>query len=190
MSWKRSIAPPERHRRMLLTGAAALGLVVSTTISWATTYGPDNTVTVVDPSPVNWLSITWNTMEEANRVDMNGKEQPSLAESWTWIKPTTLELKLRQNVKYQDGTPFTAKNMKTAFDKVNSWDAPHPPGKFLNWAKGSEMKIKDDYTIDLVLAEPDSAAFMKLRGMHVPSDAFWTKLGFVDKKTGSANGHW
>ena len=52
------------------------------------------------------------------------------------------------------------------------------------------MRIKDDYTVDIVLPEPDSAAFMKLRGMHVPSDAFWQKLGFVDKKTGSANGHW
>ena len=111
---------------MLLAGAAALGLAASATTSWgATTYGPDNTVTVVDPSPVNWLSITWNTMEEANRVDMDGKEQRSLAESWKWVNPTTLELKMRKNVTYQDGSPFTAKNMKTAFDKVNSWSAPH-----------------------------------------------------------------
>ena len=154
------------------------------------TYGPDNTVTVVDPSPVNWLSVTWNTMEEANRVDMNGRMQPSLAESWKWVNPTTLELKLRPDVKYQDGTPFTAKNLKTGFDKVNDWSSPHPPGKFLNWAKGSQAKVIDDYTVDLILAEPDSAAFMKLRGMHLPSDAFWQKLGFVDKKTGSADGHW
>ena len=176
---------------MLLAGVAALGLAASATIAQAAvTYGPENTVTVSDPSPVNWLSVTWMTMEEANAVSLKGKDVPALAESWTWLNPTTLELKLRQNVKYQDGTPFTAKNLKTAFEKVNSWKAPHPPGKFLNWAKGSEMKIKDDYTIDLVLPEPDSAAFMKLRGMHVPSDAFWTKLGFVDKKTGSADGHW
>ncbi len=176
---------------MLLAGVAALGLAASaTTTMAAVTYGPDNTVTIVDPSPVNWLSTTWMTMEEADRVDLAGKTKPALADSWKWVTPTTLELKLRKDVKYQDGTPFNAKNMKTAFDKVNDWSQPHPPGKFLNWAKGSEMKIKDDYTVDIVLPEPDSAAFMKLRGMHVPSDAFWQKLGFVDKKTGSANGHW
>ena len=176
---------------MLLAGVAALGLVASAATTWAaTTYGPDNTVTVVDPSPVNWLSVTWMTMEEADRVDLDGKTQPALADSWKWISPTTLEVKLRKDVKYQDGTPFNAKNMKTAFDKVNDWSQPHPPGKFLNWAKGSKAEIKDVYTIDFVLPEPDSAAFMKLRGMHVPSDAFWQKLGFVDKKTGSANGHW
>ena len=176
---------------MLLAGVAALGLAATaTTAPAATTYGPDNTVTVSDGSPVNWLSGTWMTLEEADRVDLEGKTKPALADSWTWINPTTLELKLRKDVKYQDGTPFTAKNMKTAFDKVNDWSQPHPPGKFLNWAKGSEAKIKDDYTLDIVLPEPDSAAFMKLRGMHVPSNAFWDKLGFVDKKTGSANGHW
>ena len=179
---------------MLLAGVAALGLAAMATqpvATWAaTTYGPDNTVTVVDLSPVNWLSVTWNTMEEPVRVDMNGKVQPSLAESWKWVNPTTLELKVRKDAKYQDGTPFTAKNIKTAFDKVNDWKAPHPPGKFLNFAKGSEAKIIDDQTLDLVFPEPDSAVFMKMRGMHTPSDAFWTKLGFVDKKTGSADGHW
>ena len=176
---------------MLLAGVAVAGLAASAVATQAaTTYGPDNTVTIVDPSPVNWLSVTWMTMEEADRVDLAGKTQPALAESWKWVNPTTLEVKLRKDVKYQDGTPFTAKNMKTAFDKVNDWSQPHPPGKFLNWAKGSKMEIKDDYTVDIVLPEPDSAALMKLRGMHVPSDAFWAKLGFVDKKTGSANGHW
>ena len=176
---------------MLLAGVVALGLAATATIaSAATTYGPDNTVTVSDGSPVNWLSVTWMTMEEADRVDLAGRTEYALADSWTWVNPTTLELKLRKDIKYQDGTPFTAKNMKTAFDKVNDWSRPHPPGKFLNWAKGSEARIKDDYTVDIVLPEPDSAAFMKLRGMHVPSNAFWDKLGFVDKKTGSANGHW
>lgn len=176
---------------MLLAGVAALGLAASATIAHAAvTYGPDNTVNVADFSPVNWLSVTWMTMEEADAVNLNGKTVHALADSWKWVNPTTLELKLRKDVKYQDGTPFTAKNLKTAFDKVNDWSQPHPPGKFLNWAKGSEAKIKDDYTLDIVLPEPDSAAFMKLRGMHVPSNAFWDKLGFVDKKSGSANGHW
>ncbi len=176
---------------MLLSAGAALWMVAGATASWAaTSYTPDNTVTVVDPSPVNWLSVTWNTMEEADRVDMNGKTQHALAESWHWINPTTLELKLRRNVKFQDGTPFTPAIFKEAFDKVNDWSAPHPPGKFLNYEKGSQVKIIDDHTVHMIFPTPDSAVFMKLRGMHVGSPAFWTKLGFVDKKTGSANGHW
>ncbi|TDM90272.1 ABC transporter substrate-binding protein, partial [Lactobacillus crispatus] len=80
-------------------------------------FGPHNTVTVVDPSPVNWLSITWNTMEEANRVDHDGIGQPSLAESWRWLDSETLELTMRQAV-YQDGEPFNAGMFKLGFDKV------------------------------------------------------------------------
>ena len=30
------------------------------------------TLLVVDPSPLNWLFITWNTMEEPIRVDEDG----------------------------------------------------------------------------------------------------------------------
>ena len=176
---------------MLLSAAATFGMVAGANQSWAApSYTPDNTVTVVDPSPVNWLSITWNTMEEANRVDMNGDTQPALAESWSWTSPTTLRLKLRKNVSFQDGTPFTAASFKQAFDKVQDWKAPHPPGAFLNYASNSQVKIVDDHTVDMVFPSADSSVFMKLRGMHVASPAFWTKLGFVDKKTGSAEGHW
>ena len=72
-------------------------------------WGPHNTVTVVDPSPVNWLSITWNTMEEANRVDHEGMGQPSLAAGWRWVDDETLELPLRRGAVFQDGEAYDAK---------------------------------------------------------------------------------
>lgn len=54
-------------------------------------------MTVVDPSPVNWLSIAWNTMEEANRVGHAGIGRPSLAAGWKWVDDETVELLLRRN---------------------------------------------------------------------------------------------
>ncbi len=179
-------------RRAMLASAAALGVLGA----WgggaqaAPAYGPENTVTVVDPSPVNWLSVTWNTMEEPLRVDDRGIGQPSLATSWTWVSPTVLELKMREGVVYQDGTPYSAENMKTAFDKVQDATNPHPPGAFLNFAPDDKLEVVDKYTVRMTFPEGDSAALMKLRGMHEPSDAFWQKLGFVNKATGSTTGHW
>ncbi|TXN43820.1 ABC transporter substrate-binding protein [Methylobacterium sp. WL7] len=152
-------------------------------------WGPHNTVTVVDPSPVNWLSITWNTMEEANRVDHNGIGQPSLAESWRWLDGETLELKMRDAV-YQDGEPFNAAMFKLGFDKVQEWTNPHPPGAFLNFARDVTCEAVDDCTVRMRFPGGDSAALMKLRGMHLPSTRFWNEWGFVDPKTGSAEGHW
>ena len=152
-------------------------------------WGPHNTVTVVDPSPVNWLSITWNTMEEANRVDHDGIGQPSLAESWRWLDGETLELTMREAV-YQDGEPFDAKMFKLGFDKVQEWKNPHPPGAFLNFARDVTCEAMGDKTVRMRFPGGDSAAVMKLRGMHLPSTRFWNEWGFIDPKTGSAEGHW
>lgn len=188
VAW-RNAGPPTR-RGVLLASFAAMGLLAAMGGGQAQTYGPDNTVTIVDASPVNWLSVTWNTMEEPLRVDSEGKAQPTLATGWTWVDPTTLELKMRPGVKYQDGTPFTAANMKLAFDRVQDVENPHPPGAFLNFAKNATLTVVDPMTVRMNFPDGDSAALMKLRGMHMPSNAFWEQVGFVNKDRRSASGNW
>jgi peptide/nickel transport system substrate-binding protein len=69
---------------------------------------------------------------------------PNLATSWKAIDDTTWEVKLRQGVKFHDGTPFTAKDVKATFDRVLD-----PAKKMI--ARGNHAKIKtvevvDDYT--------------------------------------------
>ena len=152
-------------------------------------WSTQNTVRVVDPSPVNWLSITWNTMEEPNRVDHAGQGQPSLATDFTWVDDHTLEMGMRDAV-YQDGEKYDAHMFKLGFDKVQEWDAPHPPGAFLNFAKDVTCDVVDGNRIRMTFPQKDSAALMKLRGMHLPSTRFWNEWGFRDPATGSAEGHW
>ncbi|TYS14449.1 hypothetical protein FZC78_18325 [Rossellomorea vietnamensis] len=55
---------------------------------------------VVDPSPLNWLYVLFNTMEEAVRADHKGRITPSLGESWRWLNNRTLEVTLRRDVLY------------------------------------------------------------------------------------------
>ena len=153
-------------------------------------WGPHNTVRVVDPSPVNWLSITWNTMEEANRVDHEGIGQPSLAVDTRWIDDETLEIDLRHGAVCQDGENYDARLFKLAFDKVQGWANPHPPGAFLNFAQDTTLTVVNDHTVRMNFPGGDSAALMKLRGMHIPSTRFWNEWGFIDPKTASAEGHW
>ena len=153
-------------------------------------WDASNTVTVVDTSPVNWLSVTWNTMEELVRVDSKGITQPALAESWTWIDDKTVEFKLRKGVKFQDGEAFNAAVFRKSFDQVQKWDNPHPPGAFLNFDKATKLDVVDDYTVRFTFPKPDGAAMMKFRGMHIGSSAFWDKLGFVDSEKKNAEGHW
>ncbi len=73
------------------------------------------------------------------------KVGPNLATSWKAIDDTTWEVKLRQGVKFHDGTPFTAKDVKATFDRVLD------PTKKMT-ARGNHAKIKtveivDDYTV-------------------------------------------
>ena len=74
-------------------------------------HPPVGTIHVVDPSPLDWLFITWNTMEEPIRVDQEGHIVPALATGARWLDDQTLELALRQGVRFQDGEPFTAHNI-------------------------------------------------------------------------------
>ena len=170
----------------------ARALVMAITLGLGATAAMAATpvIHVVDPSPVNWLSITWNTMEELVRVDKDGRTVPTLAESYSWVNDTTLEFKLRKGVKFQDGEAFNARQFRRSFDEVQKWDTPHPPGSFLNFPKETKLEVVDDYTVRFVFPSTDSAALMKFRGMHVASTKFWNELGFKAKDSGKAEGHW
>src|SRR3989454_4235696 len=47
-----------------------------------------------------------------------GKVGPGLALSWRTVDETTWEVKLRQKVKFHDGSPFAARDVKASFDRV------------------------------------------------------------------------
>ena len=186
MKFATSPVNPARLHKRVRDLAMAITLGASASAAFAVTP----VITVVDPSPVNWLSITWNTMEELVRVDKDGRTVPTLAESYRWINDNTMEFKLRKGVTFQDGEAFNAKEFRRSFDEVQKWDAPHPPGSFLNFPKETKLDVIDDYTVRFTFPTTDSAALMKFRGMHVASTRFWNELGFKSKATGNAEGHW
>jgi peptide/nickel transport system substrate-binding protein len=70
-----------------------------------------------------------------------GKVGPGLATSWRNVDDTTWEVKLRQGVKFHDGTPFTARDVKASFDRVLD------PEKKLT-ARGNHAKIKSVEVVD------------------------------------------
>lgn len=48
----------------------------------------------------------------------DGQVLPSLAESWKTLDDKTWEFKLRKNVKWQDGQPFTADDIVFSFQRA------------------------------------------------------------------------
>jgi ABC-type transport system substrate-binding protein len=106
---------------------------------------PVGTINVVDPNPLNWLFITWNTMEEPVRTDERGHIVGAVMEDSRWVDETTFEVDVRQGVRFQDGEECTAHSFKRAFDEVQRWKAPHPPGTSINFHPDATAEVVDDY---------------------------------------------
>lgn len=93
--------------------------------------------------------------------DSSGKPvyQPNLATSWTQVDPTHWKLELRPGVKFSDGSPFTASDVKFTFDRYsnknattgNSWS-------IVDWYKSVQVDSPTEVTIETQYPMPDFPA--------------------------------
>src|SRR5215470_3768284 len=82
------------------------------------------------------IILGYNVFDHLAARDLKtGKVGPSLALSWKTLDDTTWEVKLRPRVKFHDGTPFSAKDVKATFERVLD------PNLKLT-ARGNHAKIK------------------------------------------------
>lgn len=82
--------------------------------------------------------------------DMN--IQPLLAESWKVVNDKTWEFKLRKGISFHDGAPFNAEAVKATFDRLLDPKVGSPSRAKFEMIK--EVKIVDDYTVQLLLKYP------------------------------------
>ncbi len=77
-------------------------------------------VTSIDPHAVNITpnnNVSWHIFDTLAHVDEHTRIVPALAESWRAIDPLTWELKLRRNVKFHDGSDFSAADVIASLDR-------------------------------------------------------------------------
>ena len=88
------------------------------------------------------IILGYNVFDHLAARDLKtGKVGPSLAVSWKNLDYTTWEVKLRQGVKFHDGSPFSARDVKASFDRVLN-----PENKLT--ARGNHAKIKSVEVVD------------------------------------------
>ena len=151
---------------------------------------PRGTVHVVDADPLNWLYITYNTVEELVRVTRGGKVRPAAMSSYRWVDALTLEVDVRTDERFPDGQALDAHSVKRAFDEQIRWVAPHPPGTHFNIDRRTRCEVVGEHRVRFHLPEPDGATLGKLRATHVMSERFWRDLGFGYERDSSGEGHW
>jgi peptide/nickel transport system substrate-binding protein len=78
--------------------------------------------------------------------------EPSLATMWKALNDTTWEFKLRQGVKFHNGDPFSAEDVKFSFDRVLDPNTKSP--QYGNIRGIKEVKIIDPDTVHLITDKP------------------------------------
>ncbi|MFK7856521.1 MAG: ABC transporter substrate-binding protein [Granulosicoccus sp.] len=100
--------------------------------------------------------------------------QPELALSWEPMEGNIWRMKLREGVKYQGGEDFTAEDVVFSFER-----AKHEKSDFKEQVKSVvEVKVIDDYTIDLVTEEVNPILPNQLTSFYI-MDKGWSEANNV-----------
>jgi peptide/nickel transport system substrate-binding protein len=90
-----------------------------------------------------------------------------LAEGWKTIDDLTWEFKLRRNVKFHDGTPFTADDVIFSFNRVPN--VPRSPAPKTAYVRGKTIEKIDDHTIRIKTATPEALMLNHLAQIEIMS---------------------
>ncbi len=145
---------------------------------------PQGELRVVDRRFTNSFSIMDTMIERLVAIDHEGKLAPRLATHWQWLDDDTLEIHLRQGVRFHNGEHFDASVFKL------NWDA-HVElrdhfKQVLYWRSppiGSRLEVIDAYTIRVVLAEPDASTLLRL-GMRIVNRQFYRQIAETAQELG------
>ena len=98
------------------------------------------------------LSLMYQTMDPLVTRDDNAQVHPALAERWEQINDTTTRFHLRRGVKFHDGAPFSAADVKFTLDYV--FDKKTVYSRKRRITQITSVNIVDDHTVDIVTKKP------------------------------------
>jgi peptide/nickel transport system substrate-binding protein len=164
-----------RILRAAIVALAALAATGAHAKDREVAIGLQAAITSIDPhyhnlTPNNGMLM--HIFESLIKRDPNGKLVPALATSWRSIDDLTWEFKLRHDVKWHDGSPFTAEDVVFTLKRVPN--VPNSPSSFATFTKPIvDVKVVDPYTIVFKTATPH---------VLLPSDM--AAVAIVSKKNG------
>jgi peptide/nickel transport system substrate-binding protein len=150
--------------------------------------GVSSEVTTLDP---HFFHLTSNT--EIDKLiysglitqDANLKVIPDLAASWRNVDPTHWEFKLRQGVKWQDGSPFTADDVVFTYQRARN--VPNSPGPFLQFLKHvAKTTAVDDHTVVIETDQPDPILLNEILNVWIVSRKNGENATTADYNSGKA----
>lgn len=125
---------------------AAEGNLIIATLSDAVALDPHGSNDV--PSS----NVAYNIYESLVVFDRNSELQPLLATEWEALDELTWEFKLREGVKFHDGSDLNAEVVKANFDRLLDPDIASP--RLFLFSMIEDIIIVDEYTVQFVTAFP------------------------------------
>ncbi|NUZ05926.1 ABC transporter substrate-binding protein [Piscinibacter koreensis] len=178
-----------------LVVAAVIGTLGSTvvhaqTLRWASQGDPQT----MDPHSQNESltnQMNGQVYERLTSLDRQLNIVPGLASEWQQVSPLVWRFKLRPNVKFHDGSPFTADDVVYSIQR-----AQQKTSQVNNYAVavGTPRKV-DDLTVEFQLAAPNPIFLQHLNGLWMMSRSWSEKnkvtrpLDFAAKEESFASLH-
>ena len=164
------------------TAVATTLIILLSLVSCSSKADPNTLVMVIESSPTN-LDPRVGQDAQSERIDSlifdyllsrgeNLDVTPGLAERWEVPDPLTYTFHLRHGVKFHDGRPLTARDVKWTFDSLLSGKIRSTRGAAYHFV--DRIEAPDDFTVIFHMKEPDAALLWNLTEGAVgivPSDS-------------------
>lgn len=159
-----------RRRGCLALSAAAITLLCAMTGCRQAPPDPNTVIVEIESSPTN-LDPRIGTDAQSERIDelvfdsLVKKDaefnlQPDLATSWETPDPRTYIFHLRHGVEFQNGRPFTARDVKWTIDSMMNHTL--RTAKYQAYRHISNVETPDPYTVVIHLRQPDASLLWNL----------------------------
>ena len=114
--------------------------------------------------------------------------EPEIAESFSWNEDQTVfTIKLRDDIKWDDGTPFTAKDIAFSFELIADPLVASPRISYIErMVEGSRPEVIDDHTVAFHFTQPYDRITMTA---HTSSLAFAAEHVLRDADRSTLRGH-
>ncbi|MFC4171014.1 ABC transporter substrate-binding protein [Microvirga sp. GCM10011540] len=147
--------------------------------------GADNSPTGLDPHLItafpSFMVVNGNIYEGLTAVDKDLKVVPSLAESWTVSSDgKTYTFKLRDNVKFHDGSAMEAEDVVSTIKRVQSKEIASPLASRLSAIESANAV--DPRTVELKLKEPSAPLLASLATIAIVPSSVETNKDVLQKQ--------
>ncbi|HEV7265719.1 MAG TPA: ABC transporter substrate-binding protein [Falsiroseomonas sp.] len=151
--------------------AAAISLLAAPALGQTLTVATGGSITSLDPHFFNAApnnAIAEHIFGRLVDRDAQARIRPQLAESWRLVSDTEWEFKLRRDVTWHDGRPFTADDV--LFTLQRAPNVPNSPGGFGATLRSvKSASAPDPHTLRIVTHRPNPVLLPELASVFIVS---------------------